>query len=150
MHPTQRLEQCAVVWLPCNTKSIPVIMFSHREQMISMQTQHFRCVFDWETFSGSLTPPHPTSWWLQISFTLWERTTCVYFSVLIRQWSSLRPACPLLLDKDTSKASVFVVGAPQEDEAMDLLPGQGYRSRCSFQSIISAKNTFSTRLTNFP
>lgn len=58
---------------------------------------------DWERFSGSLTQPHPTSEHLQISFTLWERTTCVYLNVLIRQWSSLHPACPLL--RDTSKSS---------------------------------------------
>lgn len=82
---------------------------------------------------------------------------CVYFSVLIRQWSSLRPARPLLRDKGTSNASVYRVGAPQEEEAMDMLSGRGYRSSSSssssYLSITHAKNSLrdiaSSKLSRF-
>lgn len=106
----------------CATRSPSLLLCSALESRWflckTQQTQHFRCFFfffDWEMFPGSLTPPHRSSWCLQISFTLWERTACVYFSVCIRQWRSLRPARSLLLDKETSKASLFRAGAPHED-----------------------------------
>lgn len=137
--PTQRLEQCAVLWMSCTTSQSLLLCSAVQSRWFlckTQQTQHCS-VFDWERFSGSLTQPHPTSEYLQISFTLWERTTCVYFNVLIRQWSSLHPACPLL--RDTSKASVFMVGALQHDWAMVLLPGHDNKSRCSLQSIIFLK-----------
>lgn len=113
------------VWLPCDTKWIPVIMFSCAGEMISMQeavdSTFQTCFWLGEVFElFNPTPPRPTVA-PDFLYFVGKDNMCVYFSVLIRQWSSLCPDCPLLWDKGTSKASVVVVGAAQEDEAMDLL-----------------------------
>lgn len=117
----------SVVWLPCNTKSVPVIMFSRAEQMISMQEavdSTFQLCFS--LGKSSLTPPYPTVA-PDFLYFVGKNNMLVYFSALIRQWSSLCPAGPLLRDKGTSKASVFVVGALQEDKVTDLMSGSGFK-----------------------
>lgn len=121
-------------------------MLSRAEQMISVQgavDSTFQLCF-WR--GGKIvfklshpTPGHPT---VDFLYFVGKNNMLVYFSILIRQWSPLCPTWPLLRDKGTSKASVRVVGALQEDKAVTLASGSElYFSPYSFQTIIYAKNS---------
>lgn len=71
---------------PATQKSIPVIMFSRAEQMISMQEavdSTFQLCF-WLGKVFMLVKPHPTlPHSSRFPLLLWERTTCLYILVLL-------------------------------------------------------------------
>lgn len=146
IHTAQRMEQSAVLWLPCNTKVSPCyyVQLCRADDFYARGSRLNISVVCLTGKSFQALQPYPS---LPVPivaadflYFVGKNNMLVYFSVLIRQWSSLHPLCPLLRDKGTSKASVFVFGAPQEDKALDLLSGSGYRSGRS-KSIIYAKNS---------